>query len=524
MKQKLPKIKKIKEEDQFNNIDPNEAFDIITKKTFEQITLLNEKTNRIISNVSSFITKESFLRSDRIDQIMGNLKNIKDIDLKSKLIPFSKKQETVEPVVSRLKPVSVERLIKPEFSKELEASIKLSVKKVIDVIGEDLTKEEKTKILKLYDKNKADLQLDREDMLEDEFGDISVNTEKTAKFLEKLLKETELARRLKPYQEAKEELNNQNNEPKKPSFLGETINKIKDKTKDASLDMVSNVKSILKDLGKQALIIGSAAAAINTIQDGTVGYNMAEKLGVSKASGAIGFALGGLDSGIMNAMNQAGKYAAMGAVAGSFVPGIGTIFGGLLGAGFGAIMGYFGGEKIAKFVDGISTYVSEGFDKVYTSITGFFDSAYTAMKSGVLKSWNSVRKTFGLEPIGETNNNTKKPILTDIKPIGKDEVIPLDSYKPRVPLSTEESIQINKMNSPVLENKVNKIFDIEENKKELDQQKQSSGSNIGVSTVSQSNSNNKVVNQIRQTISPFNNDPTIMMGYMQFGSAPGLVN
>ena len=108
---------------------------------------------------------------------------------------------------------------------------------------------------------------------------------------------------------------------------------------------------------------------ISLIFDFFEGGEMAESLGVRKASGIMGTILGGAEGGIMNSFMNAGKWAMMGAAIGSVVPVVGTILGGVVGAILGGIMGYFGGDVIA-----------EKIDSVFTSIGRFVEDSWDGLK------------------------------------------------------------------------------------------------------------------------------------------------
>jgi GH24 family phage-related lysozyme (muramidase) len=105
---------------------------------------------------------------------------------------------------------------------------------------------------------------------------------------------------------------------------------------------------------------------VSLIFDFFEGGEMAESLGVRKASGIMGSILGGAEGGIMNSFINAGKWAMMGAAIGSVVPVVGTILGGVVGAIIGAIMGWFGGDVIAEKIDsaftGISRFVEDSWN------------------------------------------------------------------------------------------------------------------------------------------------------------------
>lgn len=108
---------------------------------------------------------------------------------------------------------------------------------------------------------------------------------------------------------------------------------------------------------------------ISLIFDFFEGGEMAESLGVSKASGIMGTILGGAEGGIMNSFMNAGKWAMMGAAVGSVVPVVGTILGGVVGAIIGAIMGWFGGDVIA-----------EKIDSAFTGISRFIEDSWNGLK------------------------------------------------------------------------------------------------------------------------------------------------
>ena len=106
--------------------------------------------------------------------------------------------------------------------------------------------------------------------------------------------------------------------------------------------------------------------------DGIQGWIKSQDWGTSKIGGFLGGFLGGTGKGTKNAFKNAGKFALMGAGAGTLIcPPIGTIVGGLAGAAVGGLMGYFGGEEMAKQIDDIFN-VSK-FKKIWkddkTSIT-----------------------------------------------------------------------------------------------------------------------------------------------------------
>jgi hypothetical protein len=125
--------------------------------------------------------------------------------------------------------------------------------------------------------------------------------------------------------------------------------------------LLSKVFTGLGVLGKLA---GIAGVVIAPIIDGILGYFNAEKWGVSKMSGIIGGVFGGGEGGIFNMFMNAGKWAIIGATAGSVFPVVGTLIGGIAGAILGAILGFFGGDKIAKLIDDIGAWIGEKWTKL----------------------------------------------------------------------------------------------------------------------------------------------------------------
>ena len=127
----------------------------------------------------------------------------------------------------------------------------------------------------------------------------------------------------------------------------------------ASKALVPFLTSLKSVLGPAAIITGVVMA----IKDGIAGMDLAEEYGVSKISAFFGHLLGGMDTGLMGAFKNAGKFALMGVGIGSVVPVIGTLVGGLVGAAIGALLGMFGGEKISKAIDSLLKPLMDFFNK-----------------------------------------------------------------------------------------------------------------------------------------------------------------
>lgn len=108
------------------------------------------------------------------------------------------------------------------------------------------------------------------------------------------------------------------------------------------------------------LVAGIVWAAI----DGIKGFFKSKEWSVSSTSGVLGSILGGTSKGLVGAFAGMGKWAMIGAGAGSLIPGVGTLIGGLIGGAFGAIVGWIGGEKIAKFFDNAKNWIAKTFENL----------------------------------------------------------------------------------------------------------------------------------------------------------------
>ena len=109
-------------------------------------------------------------------------------------------------------------------------------------------------------------------------------------------------------------------------------------------------------------ILAIALSIGKMIYDGWMGYH--QNWDASGLSKAIGAALGGTGKGLLGAVSGAGKWAAFGFGIGMFTPfgPIGAIVGMIIGGAIGAIAGYFGGERIAKWMDGVGTAISTAWN------------------------------------------------------------------------------------------------------------------------------------------------------------------
>ena len=139
-----------------------------------------------------------------------------------------------------------------------------------------------------------------------------------------------------------------------------------------------------KVIGYAALAAWAMGSAIQMVGDIVAAQDWTEGMGAtdSKLANSIGGALGGDISGgfvnsIKNASKFGGLFAATGAAIGTFMfPGVGTLagalIGGAIGIAVGGILGFFGGGRIARFMNSIGTFVSESYEKMVQGIKDFF--------------------------------------------------------------------------------------------------------------------------------------------------------
>ena len=141
-----------------------------------------------------------------------------------------------------------------------------------------------------------------------------------------------------------------------------------------SAAMAATVPALGMTVGK-VLSIGSFIGALAlAIYDGVTGFFKSDEWGVSKVSGFLGgFFAGTKEKGSWVGMGtQAAKYGALGAAAGSFIPLVGTAIGGAVGVIIGGILGYFGGERIAKAFDAMGKFIGDMWGKVTLAVKNAF--------------------------------------------------------------------------------------------------------------------------------------------------------
>ena len=149
--------------------------------------------------------------------------------------------------------------------------------------------------------------------------------------------------------------------------------------------------TLMKFIGPAALLAGLAMA----IKDGVDGWFKSDEWGVSKISGALGGLFGGTDpAGSMKGVGKnALKWGLIGAGLGSIVPVIGTGIGFAVGALFGGILGWFGGEKISKALDAIGKW----FEEKWNGFLNIFGLGKKESKETKLKKVQEDKKEIDTE-------------------------------------------------------------------------------------------------------------------------------
>ena len=151
----------------------------------------------------------------------------------------------------------------------------------------------------------------------------------------------------------------------------------------AILTMAFKIPGGGRVLGYAALAAWAMGSAIAKVGDVVAAQDWTEDMGAtdSKLANSIGAALGGdvtggLINSLKNASKMGGTFALIGAGIGSFIPVVGTLAGALIGGALGivvgGILGFFGGGRIAKFMDSIGTFVSETYENMVQGIKDFF--------------------------------------------------------------------------------------------------------------------------------------------------------
>ena len=155
------------------------------------------------------------------------------------------------------------------------------------------------------------------------------------------------------------------------------------------------IKRMFGNMGKFALIgaaIGSIVPVIGTLTGGLVGAAIGgilgfiggEKIakGIDKVKGALSNLWKGLDINLKKVLKSMGAWAVVGAGIGSVVPFIGTLVGGLIGAGLGAIFELIDFKALWKKIKKIG-------------IGGLLGEFISFLGKGISKIWEWIKESFG---------------------------------------------------------------------------------------------------------------------------------
>ena len=149
------------------------------------------------------------------------------------------------------------------------------------------------------------------------------------------------------------------------------------------------IPGLVKGISKIGPFIAIGAAIGLMIKDGIKASKLADEWGVSKTSAVIGGVLGGTKKGLEGAFSNMGKWALLGAGAGTLIaPGLGTLIGGLIGAAFGGILGWIGGENISKafekFKTGVISFgnILDKLDKILLDVFDYGKYSGAMSKAG----------------------------------------------------------------------------------------------------------------------------------------------
>lgn len=172
------------------------------------------------------------------------------------------------------------------------------------------------------------------------------------------------------------------------------------------------VKGLVGSMGKilfspiGALITG----AVWAIMDGVKG--MFKFGGVS---GFVGGLFGGMDRGVKGMFSGAGKWALIGAGIGSFVPVIGTLLGGAIGAVFGGILGFIGGEKISTGLKKMGAWIGNMWSGLVENIKNITKLVWDYSPLGMLVGTISKVINYFKKQEGDTIFDKLKAGMSNIK-------------------------------------------------------------------------------------------------------------
>lgn len=285
------------------------------------------------------------------------------------------------------------------------------------------------------------LSSDGKDRIYDILQDIFLYTEETSNDVKSILKELELVRENSDRQSDELRLSQRESELESGRGKG-LLGRGKDalgKAGGAIGKVGKGIGGIVASLGKSLFKVIPAALAglsgpaliagglIWMAMDGIAGYFKSDEWGVSKLSGTVGAIMGGTGEGMTNAFKNAGKWALLGAGIGTMAfPGVGTLIGGVIGALLGGILGYFGGKKIARFIDEIGFFIGDMFNSIVFFIKDSFyviediiDKAFSLVDNLKLSVYNFIADALKFvidnDPSGFVAETALGPLLEAVE-------------------------------------------------------------------------------------------------------------
>lgn len=168
-----------------------------------------------------------------------------------------------------------------------------------------------------------------------------------------------------------------------------------------------------------SLVMGGgmiAAGVLLAVKDGMQGSKQATKWGVSKFNAGVSSAFTSSSKGVKGAAAGALKYGLIGAGIGTIIPGVGTVIGAAVGVGVGTILGAVGGERTAKFFQGVAKKTGKLWEKHEATVTkiasstiGFLLGGPVGMGVGLMI--NNLARSGKMQAIWKSDSTLGKKLL-----------------------------------------------------------------------------------------------------------------
>ena len=223
-------------------------------------------------------------------------------------------------------------------------------------------------------------------------------------------------------------------------FGDDVLNKFKG-SKIGSKFFKNNTDDVLKASSKLSKIAGKLAgplAALGFLYDSISGSSNSEDWYGSnsesnKSKASIGSMIAGNGKGVGegsfgevvgNAGSNALKWGSAGAALGSVIPGLGTLVGGLAGAGIGGITGLIGGKRIGEVVSKIPTlnFIGKEINTAKEGAVELFGELSDVWNDSSLSFGDKIGSTFGT--VGASITDAFKDTFDNIKSSYDESFIP----------------------------------------------------------------------------------------------------